>query len=134
MKKSLICLLALLAPVSYASNVVVIGHSSVPKIDIATVQKIYTGKVIAVGGVNVMAVNAKASLPMRRTFLQEYLNQDDEKYIAYWTVRRYIGKGAPPIELASTNEIISYVQANPGAIAYIDEAELRPGLNVIAKK
>lgn len=134
MKKSLICLFALFAPITYASNVVVIGHSSVPKLDIATVQKIYTGKVIAVGGVNVMAVNAKTSLPMRRTFMLEYLNQDDEKYIAYWTVRRYIGKGAPPIELGSASEIISYVQANPGAIGYIDEAELRPGLNVITKK
>lgn len=134
MKKTLICLLAFFAPITYAGNVVVIGHNSVPKLDIATVQKIYTGKVISVGGVNVMAVNAKASMAMRHTFLLEYLNQDDEKYIAYWTVRRYIGKGAPPIELNSTSEIINYVQANPGAIAYIDESELRPGLNVIAKK
>jgi hypothetical protein len=117
-----------------AGEIVVIGNNNVPKTDAATIQKIYTGKFISVAGVNVTPVGAKAGSAARNRFLQEYLNQDEEKYTAYWTVRRYIGKGAPPTELASAAEVISYVQSTPGAVGYIDEAELKPGMNVIARR
>lgn len=117
-----------------AGEIVVIGNSNVPKMDTATVQKIYTGKFISVSGVNVTPVGVKPGATARNRFLQEFLNQDEEKYTAYWTVRRYIGKGAPPAELASAADVISYVQTTPGAVGYIDEAELRPGVNVIARR
>lgn len=117
-----------------AGEIVVIGNSNVPKIDAETVQKIYTGRFISVAGINVTPVSVRSGMGMRNRFLQEYLNQDEEKYTAYWTVRRYIGKGAPPIELTSSAEVIQYVQATPGAVGYIDEAELRQGINVIARK
>lgn len=119
---------------AHAGEIVVIGNANVPKMDAATVQKIYTGKFIAVSGVNVSPVGLKPGMAVRNRFLQDFLNQDEEKYTGYWTVRRYIGKGAPPAELASATEVISHVQATPGAVGYIDEAELKPGLNVIARK
>lgn len=118
----------------FAGEIVVIGNSNVPKIDTVAVQKIYTGKFISIAGVNVTPVGVKPGAVARNRFLQDFLNQDEEKYTAYWTVRRYIGKGAPPAELSSTVEVISYVQSTPGAIGYIDEAELKPGVNVIARK
>lgn len=109
--------------------VVVIGHANLPKLDDVMLQKIYTGKVIEVGGVNVVPVNASAGSSLRGRFLQLYLNQDEEKFVAYWTVRRYIGKGVPPKELTSSADIISFVQSVPGAIGYVDENDLKPGFN-----
>jgi hypothetical protein len=117
-----------------AGEIVVIGNSNVPKMDATTVQKVYTGKFVSVAGVNVTPVGVKPGAAARNRFLQEFLNQDEEKYTAYWTVRRYIGKGAPPVELANAADVISYVQTTPGAVGYIDEAELRPGVNVIARR
>lgn len=117
-----------------ADEIVVIGNNNVPKMDVATIQKVYTGKFISVSGVNVTPVGAKPGTTARNRFLQEFLNQDEEKYTAYWTVRRYIGKGVPPTELASAADVISYVQSTPGAVGYIDEAELKPGMNVIARR
>ena len=117
-----------------AGEVVVIGNSNVPKMDAATVQKIYTGKFISVSGINVTPVGLKPGTAARNRFLQDFLNQDEEKYTGYWTVRRYIGKGAPPAELTSAAEVINHVQNTPGAVGYLDEAELKPGLNVIARK
>jgi hypothetical protein len=52
--------------------------------------------VVEVGGVTVAAVNLRSGNTVRAHFLRTYLNQDEEKYTAYWTVRRYIGKGTPP--------------------------------------
>ncbi len=116
------------------AGVLVIGHANVPKLDEATLQKVFTGKVIDIAGVNVLAVNAALNHPSRTRFLQSYLNQDEEKYTAYWTVRRYIGKGTPPKEFASSSEIIQFVNNTPGAIGYIDEADAKPGLHVLLRK
>jgi hypothetical protein len=61
------------------------------------------------------------------------MNEDDDKYIADWIARRYAGLGAPPRELSSSSAVINYIRNTPGAIGYIDEAELEPGLNVLLK-
>lgn len=132
--RNCIAILVLLQHVCASAGVLLIGHPGMPRLDDGTVQKIYSGKVVEVGGVNVMAVNARSGSTLRSQFLQTYLNQDEEKYTAYWTVRRYIGKGSPPRELPSGAEIINFVQGTPGAIGYIDEADLRPGLNVLLRK
>jgi ABC-type phosphate transport system substrate-binding protein len=124
---------SLLFTQAHAGEIVVIGNSNVPKMDSVTIQKVYTGKVISVSGINITPVGVKTGTATRNTFLQGFLNQDEEKYTAYWTVRRYIGKGAPPAELASDADVIKYVQSTPGAVGYIDEADLKPGMNVIAR-
>lgn len=134
LRKLLPLALLLAGSPALASNVLVIGHASLARLDVGTVQKVFTGKAIEVGGIAVTAVNANAGSSLRGRFLQTFLNQDEEKYTAYWTVRRYIGKGAPPKELTSSAEVINFVQSTPGAIGYIDEADLKPGLNVLLRK
>ncbi len=110
-----------------------IGHSNVKRLDAQTVARIYTGKVIEVDGVSITAINANPGNPVRDRFLQVYLNQDEDKYTAYWTVRRYIGKGASPKELMKSSDIIRFVTSTPGAIGYIEEADILPGLNVLLR-
>ncbi len=116
-----------------AGGIVVIGNSNVANLDTATLQRIYTGKAIQVDGVSVTAVNSTSGSALRIRFLQSYLNEDDDKYVAYWIKRRYAGLGAPPRELSSSNAIINYVKVTPGAIGYIDEGEIEPGLNILIK-
>lgn len=116
------------------SGIVVIMNPSVPQTDGATLQKVYTGRQIEIGGVPVVPVNAPDGSPTRSQFLSAFVNQDDEKYRAYWTVRRYIGKGVPPREIATAAEIIDFVQSTRGAIGYVSAAELRPGANVTVLK
>ena len=118
---------------SAADGVVVIGHSNLRRLDALTVAKIYTGKVIEVDGVPVTAINANSGSPVRDRFLRLYLNQDEEKYTAYWTVRRYIGKGASTRELSRSADVINYVNSTPGAIGYIDEADIQAGVNVLLR-
>jgi ABC-type phosphate transport system substrate-binding protein len=116
-----------------ADHVVVIGNANLARLDTRTLERIYTGKVIEVDGIPVTAVNASSGSSVRSRFLQVYLNVDDEKYVAYWTVRRYIGKGVSPRELPSSADVINYVKSTPGAIGYVDEADVQPGMNVLLK-
>lgn len=130
---ALVALLPVHSRVHAQNGIVVIGHAGLEKIDVGTVQRIYTGRVVAISGVSVNPVNATSGSPVRSRFLTAYLNQDEDRYVAYWTVRRYIGKGVPPKELASTADVIAYVQTTPGAIGYIDETSLSPGMNVLLR-
>ncbi len=134
MKSMIIVLMTvLLASVSsYAGDIVVIGNNNVPKMSMVTVQKIYTGKFVSVSGIDVTPIAFKSGANVRSRFLREFLKQDEDKYTAYWTVRRYIGKGIPPMEFSGATEIIRFVMSTPGAVGYIDEDDLKPGINVIA--
>lgn len=116
-----------------AGGVVVIGHAALERIDVPTLQRIYTGRVVELGNVSVNPANVAAGNPVRSRFLATYLNQDEEKYLAYWTVRRYIGKGVPPREFNTPAEVIRFVLATPGGIGYVDDGSLTPGLNVLVR-
>lgn len=129
----LLALAAAAGEAGASDGVVVIGNANLRRLDPATIAKIYTGKIIEVDGVTVTAVNANMGSPVRNRFLQVYLNQDEDKYTAYWTVRRYIGKGASPRELPRSVDVINFVKSTPGAIGYIDETDVQPGLNVLLK-
>ena len=125
------CVLSLPA----TADVVVVGNANLPKLDAETLNKIYTGRVIQVGGVSVVPVNLKPGNKLRGQFLSELLNSDDERYIAYWTVRRYIGQGSPPREFASVEEQMAFIRATPGAVGYVDASiEVAPGLKTLLRK
>ncbi len=119
---------------AWAGGVVLVAHANVHKLDVATVQRIYTGKVIEVDGVAVLPVNLKAGQGVRQRFLNDYLQQAEDAYTGYWTVRRYIGKGVPPRELATVAEVLAYVQNTPGALAYLDEADVPASVNVVLRR
>lgn len=121
-----------LAPARAADDgFVVIAHASVGRIDAGTLQRLYTGRAIEAGGVAVTVVNAAPGSPVRERFLAAVVGLDNERYLAYWTVRRHVGKGVPPREFRSAAELADYVQATPGAVGYIGAADLRAGMNVV---
>ena len=116
-----------------APAVVLIAHAGIGRLDLDTVQRLYTGRVLELGGQLVSVVNAPPGSALRRRFLASFLKQEEDVYRAYWTVRRHVGKGTPPRELASAALVIEHVQGTPGAIGYVDAADLLPGLNVVAR-
>jgi ABC-type phosphate transport system substrate-binding protein len=134
MKKILLPVFLLLFAMSdaLAGDVVVIGNANLGKLDVAMVQKIFTGKLIKVDGIDVTAVNIKSG-PLRDQFLQTFLQQTDAKYTAYWAIRLFVGKGAPPPELSSPAEVVKFVQSTPGAIGYVDESDLVDSVRVLAR-
>ncbi|QDX82483.1 hypothetical protein B9N43_15320 [Denitratisoma sp. DHT3] len=127
-------LLLLSARSALADGVAVIGSAELPKLDGVTIQKLFTGRIVEINGTRISVVNAVPGNAVRNRFLATFLNQNDEKYIAYWTVRKFIGKGQPPPELDSGAAVIRFVQSTPGAVGYIDAADLTPGLNVLSRK
>jgi hypothetical protein len=126
--------LSLLLGSAQAGDILVIGHENVPPIDPPVIERIFTGRVISVAGVAITPVTLKPGTAERDQFLRRFLDQDEEQYTGYWTVRRYIGKGAPPAEFAGAAELIRYIQATPGAVGYIQDRELPAGIQVLARR
>ena len=75
--------------------------------------------------------NMKAGTALRNLFMEKVLKQTDDDFIAYWIVRRSIGKGTPPVEVDSAEEMLEYIKKNPGAIGYLDSSVPHAGVKVI---
>ena len=129
----LVALACMAGPAMAAGGVVVIGNPNLPSLDALTLEKVYSGKIIEVNGVAVTAVNAHSGSAVRNRFLHAFLNQDEDKYTAYWVVRRYIGKGAPPREISGSAAVIEFIKSTPGAIGYINETDVQPGVNILLR-
>lgn len=112
---------------------VLIGHAGLPRVDLAAVQRLYTGRAVELQGVPVVLVNLPRNTKLRERFMAEVLQQEDDRYVAYWTVRRHIGKGTPPRELPSPAEVVDFVATTPGGIGYVAQTDLRPGVSVLMR-
>ncbi len=136
-QKLIALVLCLLAGTTFAQDradaLVMIGHAGVPRLDAATAQRLYTGRAVEVAGNPATVFNAPSGSKARERFMAAVMAMDDDRYVAYWTVRRHVGKGTPPRELKTAAEVIEQVQATPGAIGYVLASELKPGLNVVLK-
>ncbi|MBV5310475.1 hypothetical protein [Chromatium okenii] len=117
-----------------ADKVLIIGHSDLPKLDGVTIEKLFTGRIIEINGQPAIVVNVAPGSPTRQQFFATFLSKDEDQYRAYWVVRRFIGKGTPPKEFATSREIIDFVKSQPGGIGYISAVDRTPELNVLIEK
>lgn len=122
------------APARADDGVVVIANVQLRGLDAEQLRRIYTGRVVELDGQALHPVQLPGGQPLRRRFHASVLQQSEDDYFAYWTVRRYIGKGTPPPELASAADVQAYVQRTPGAIGYVEASELRPGTVVVYRR
>ncbi|MBS1143691.1 MAG: phosphate transporter substrate-binding protein, PhoT family [Proteobacteria bacterium] len=131
---SLLILALMSGLASAADDLVIIGHSAVPKADRVTLQRLFSGRIVSISQQSVMPINLPAGHPARDEFLQWIMEQNEEQYTGYWLVRRYVGKGSPPQELGSIDEVVKYIGATPGAVGYVPASRVPPGGNVIFRR
>jgi hypothetical protein len=82
------------------------------------------------GGI-VRPVDLLPASPARKKFTEEVLGRSVAAVRSYWLQIIFAGRGVPPPELKSDDEVIRYVLREPGAIGYVSaNADLR-GARVI---
>ena len=124
--------LLLIAGAANANDeLVVIASGALPKVDLPTLQRLYTGRIVSVGQQAATPLNLPAGDPLRKRFLEGILGQTEEQYTGYWLVRRYVGKGAPPQEFATVDEMLRQLALTPGAVAYVPVSKVPSGANII---
>lgn len=130
----LIFLLTQVAALAADDALVVIGHSGLPKTDLPTLQRVYSGRAVSINQVAVVPLNLQPRDPLRQRFLALIMGQNEEQYTGYWLVRQYVGKGAPPEEVATVEVLLKYIMGTPGALGYLPASKVPAGSNVIYKQ
>ena len=116
-------------------GLVVVANVETPPLNEQTLKAIYEGRTVEVNGRPVIPVNLPKGNSARRTFLEQIVARDDDNFIAYWTVRRFIGQGTPPREFATVEQQLEFLRATPGAVGYVAESvDVGRGLRVVLKK
>jgi len=117
------CLLA--SPLLLQAEIVVITHieNSVSVISKTEIQSIFMGRTRAFAN-GIKAVPYDFSV-MRGQFYPLLTKRSVRQIDAYWARIVFSGQGMPPVQLTGAKYILSAVQENKGAIAYIDRDSIK---------
>lgn len=70
-------------------------------------------------GETIRPVDLSVRFEVRDVFTREILRKTPAQLRSYWNQQIFSGKGTPPIEADSIDDLLQYVAANAGAIGYL---------------
>jgi len=83
-------------------------------------------------GLQALPVDQAASSSTRYGFSKVIFGRDVNAIKSYWQRQIFSGRGVPPPEKASDDEVLTFVRANPGAIGYVSsDADVGAGIKVL---
>jgi len=138
MKKSMI-LVAAFASVMFSSlasaEIAVIVHpSNANAVDEATISKIYLGREKSFAdGTSVLPMSLGESAAASAAFNEKVLKKSSSQLKAYWSKLVFTGKGTPPKEVGSDDEMVKLVAGNPSLMGYVDAAKVDASVKVVFK-
>ncbi|KKL03210.1 phosphate ABC transporter substrate-binding protein [Rheinheimera mesophila] len=132
MLKKLILIPALALSFMAAANVAVIVHpSNAATLSQDDINKLFTGRAKTfTDGKAAEPVNLAEAVAVRADFDQKALGRSSSQMKAYWSKLVFTGKGTPPKELASEQEVLDAVAKNPAAIGYVSAAAVTGSVKV----
>jgi ABC-type phosphate transport system substrate-binding protein len=68
---------------------------------------------------SIRPVDARADARVRRAFSDEILKRSVEAVKNYWQQMVFSGRGVPPPELDTDDDVVKYVLKYPGAVGYV---------------
>ena len=133
MKINLLPVLLLGFALPALADVAVIVHpSNGNDIDKAFIKKAFVGKVKSFdNGDGIIAINQESGNKPTEEFNEKILNKSASQLKAYWSKQLFTGKGTPPKEVSSNEEVIQLVASNPNFIGYVDASQVNDSVKVI---
>jgi len=83
------------------------------------------------GGGVAIPVDQPESSPLRNEFYLKVTNKSAAQARAYWAKLYFTGRGVPPREGTSSEDVKKILNATPGAIGYIDQSALDDSVRVV---
>lgn len=118
---------ALAAPHAWAGGmVVVVGpKSGIEHLVKDDVINIFLGRYRQLpNGQAARPVDLPASDPGKAEFYRALVGKDLDQIAAYWSRLVFTGRVSPPLQAASTEELIRFLNNNPGAIGYLYSSDV----------
>lgn len=119
--KALIIFCGLMLMGSVQAGIVIIGNpGNSNSITAEELQRLYTGKSSSfANGESVLPLNLSDGNALRASFDQKALGRSSSQIKAYWSKLVFTGKGTPPKEVATEEEMIKLVGSNPNLLGYV---------------
>lgn len=93
--------------------------NGVTSLNAAELSKMFLGKTPRwPSGMTVVPVDL-AQAGAREAFSQAVHHKSVAAVRAYWQQQIFSGRGVPPVEKASNDEVLDFVRATPGAVGYV---------------
>lgn len=112
--------------------VVVNKDSVIQKLDKADIIDVFMGKKrVLAGDVPVTPIDITQNTDLRRQFYKRLTGLSLAKINSYWSLLKFTGRARPPIQVASDNAALEYINNNPLAICYIYKRDVTNQVKVI---
>jgi ABC-type phosphate transport system substrate-binding protein len=82
-------------------------------------------------GTPVAPVDQAAASAVRQKFSSRVHGKEAAAVKSYWQQQIFAGRGVPPVEMASDDQVLAYVRSHPGAIGYVSDAAATDGVKVL---
>lgn len=79
----------------------------------------------------ILPVDRRQDSQVRDVFSRKVLRRDVVSVRRYWAQLVFSGRGVPPPELDSDQQVVKYVSSHPGAIGYVSSAAELSGVHVV---
>ena len=76
-------------------------------------------------------VDLEPGSAVRKKFSKDVLGRSVSAVRRYWNQQVFSGRGVPPPELDSEQEVVGYVRKNRGAIGYVSEGADLDGVKIV---
>lgn len=82
-------------------------------------------------GLEAQPVDLDDAHPDRARFYQALVAKETSQVDAYWSRQVFSGKTRPPPRVASSEEVVKWVVANPGGIGFVDASRVDARVRVV---
>ena len=125
---------ALTATATMAEVAVIVHPSNAATVDQAEITRLFTGRGTTFNnGSKATPLNLAESAAARGEFDSKVLSKSSSQMKAYWSKLVFTGKGTPPKELASEEEMLKLVAGNPSLIGFVDASKVDASVKVAFK-
>ncbi len=105
--------------------VVVNARSGIERLSRDEVTNIFLGRYRKLpNGGTALPIDQPENSGMRADFYRKLVNKDLNEINAYWSRLIFSGKTAPPRQTEQGAEVLAWLAANPGGIAYIEREQV----------
>lgn len=132
MKTIAFLVLALLSMTAQSAVVVIVHPSNSSSLDVAAINRIFTGKEKSFSNGNkAIPISQVSTAPATDEFNEKVLSKTAAQLKAYWSKLVFTGKGTPPKEMSDDQEVLKLVASNPDTIGYISASAVDSTVKVV---
>lgn len=115
-----------------AEVMIVVHPSNANSLDQQKVVRLFTGKSKTFpDGSQAIPINQSESTATTEEFNAKVLGRSSSQLKSYWSKLVFTGKGTPPKEVSSDQEVIDLVAANPNVIGYVSAGTATDSVKVL---